>query len=134
FSANAFRLQIAGSMHSARDINLAGVKLAREGAKGAVLLGAIGPCGKALMPLGSIDIDDARDAFTEQAQALLDGGVDGFMMETFADLGELRLAIEAVRSISDLPIVACKSFIEDGETLAEGFPLRAAKEMAGMGA
>ena len=134
FSANAFRLHVAGSMHSARDINLAGVKLAREGAKGAVVLGAIGPCGKALMPLGSIDIDDARDAFTEQTQALADGGVDGFMMETFADLGELRLAIEAVRSISDLPIVACKSFIEDGETLAEGFPLRAAREMAGMGA
>jgi homocysteine S-methyltransferase len=108
--------------------------LAKEAADGAYVLGAIGPCGKPLMPIGIIDADEAREAFLEQATALSEEGVDGFFLETFSDLDEMEIAIAAVKSVSDKPIIACKSFIEDGETLSEGFPLRAAERMLKMGA
>jgi methionine synthase I (cobalamin-dependent) len=52
----------------------------------------------------------------EQAVALAEEGVDGFFLETFSDLDEMAIAISAVREVSDKPIIACKSFIEDGET------------------
>ncbi|MGI8924280.1 MAG: bifunctional homocysteine S-methyltransferase/methylenetetrahydrofolate reductase [Fimbriimonadales bacterium] len=134
FSANSFRLRAAGSEADAREINLVGVRLAREAANGAFVFGAIGPCGKPLMPLGTIESASAYNAFVAQAEALVEGRVDGFILETFADLDELEVAISAVRSVSSLPIIASKNFIEDGETLAEGFPLRAARRMAEAGA
>jgi homocysteine S-methyltransferase len=134
FSANRFRLRAAGKSEDAAEINRAGVRLARAAAKGAYVLGAMGPCGKPLMPIGTIEAHEASEAFLEQAGALASEGVDGFFLETFADLDELELAISAVRKFSDKPIIACKSFIEDGETLAEGFPLKAAERMLAMGA
>ncbi|MDH7570526.1 MAG: bifunctional homocysteine S-methyltransferase/methylenetetrahydrofolate reductase, partial [Armatimonadota bacterium] len=73
---------------------------------------------------GKVAPEDASQAFREQAQALLDGGVDFFLLETFADLEELRLAVMAVRALCDLPIVAHKTFVEDGDALAGGLPSR----------
>jgi homocysteine S-methyltransferase len=134
FSANSFRLKAAGKNESAAEINRAAVRLAREAADGGYVLGAIGPCGKPLMPIGTIEAEEARAAFLEQAEALASEGVDGFFLETFSDLDELEIAIRAVRQFSAKPIIACKSFIEDGETLSEGFPLRAAQRMIDMGA
>jgi homocysteine S-methyltransferase len=134
FSANPFRLKMAGSDADVRDLNVASVRLAREAADGAFVFGAIGPCGKPLMPLGAIEKGTAYAAFCDQAAALLEAGVDGFFLETFSDLDELEVAISAVRSVSSLPLIATKSFIEDGETLAEGFPLRAARRIFAAGA
>lgn len=134
FSANRFRLRAAGRDEDPAEINRAAVRLAREASDGAFVLGAIGPCGKPLLPIGIIEADEAREAFMEQARALADEGVDGFFLETFSDLDEMAIAISAVREVSDKPIIACKSFIEDGETLSEGFPLRAAERMLAMGA
>lgn len=134
FSANRFRLRAARKQEDPVEVTRAGVRLAREAADGAYVLGAMGPCGKPLMPIGTIEAHEASEAFLEQAQALEAEGVDGFFLETFADLDELELAIAAVRKVSDKPIIACKSFIEDGETLSEGFPLRAAERMLQMGA
>jgi methionine synthase / methylenetetrahydrofolate reductase (NADH) len=98
-------------------INSAGVKLAREAREVAgrdvFIAGSIGP-------LGDLAVPPARRTaiFAEQA-ALLDGrGVDVFMVETFYDLDELVAAIEAVRSVSSLPIVATLTFDEGAETLA----------------
>jgi homocysteine S-methyltransferase len=86
------------------------------------------------VPLGLIQQHEAAESFAGQADVLANEGVDGIILETFSDLEELKLAISSIRTVTDLPIVACKSFIEDGETLAEGFPLTAAKSMLGMGA
>ena len=55
--------------------------------------------------------------FKEQAAALAARGVDLFMVETFFELDELLVAIEAVREISSLPVVAMLTFDEQGETL-----------------
>ena len=60
-------------------------------------------------------------------------GVDGFILETFIDMCELRLTVEAVRAVSDLPILVSKAYIEDGEMLAEGLPMRCTREMMELG-
>src|SRR5512133_2553592 len=98
-------------------INGAGVKLAREArevsGRDVFVAGSIGPLGDL-----AVRAERRTELFAEQA-ALLDGrGVDLFMIETFYDLDELETAIEAVRGVSALPIVATLTFDAGGETLA----------------
>jgi homocysteine S-methyltransferase len=120
FGANRFKLAPHGLQGRVREINLRGVKLARDVresmGRDVLVVGSIGPLGKYLAPLGSIEPDEARVAFREQAEGLLEGGVDAFVIETFSDLTEMRLAVEAVRAITDLPIVAEVAFTDDGVT------------------
>jgi methionine synthase / methylenetetrahydrofolate reductase(NADPH) len=99
-------------------INSAGVKLAREArevsGREVFIAGSIGPLGD----LAAIPPEQRGEIFAEQA-LLLDGrGVDLFMIETFYELEELETAIEAVRGVSSLPIVATLTFDEGAETLA----------------
>ncbi len=118
FGANRHKL----AQHYLEDeferINSAGVKLAREArevsGRDVFVAGSIGPLGD----LGGIPPLQRGPVFAEQA-GILDGrGVDLFMVETFYDLDELETAIEAVRSVSSLPIVATLTFDEGAETLA----------------
>jgi homocysteine S-methyltransferase len=81
----------------------------------------MGPLGVRIEPWGKIGIDEAESFFREQAAALLDGGVDLFVLETFRDLNEISAAIRAVRSLCSLPIVAQVTTEEDGNTL-DGAP------------
>lgn len=128
FSANA--VKIGGLNFDIAELNREGARLARAAAgDNRLVLGAIGPCGKPLEPIGSLKSDEAFAAFAEQARALDEGGVDGFMLETFIDIEEMRIAAEAVASVSDLPIIISKAFIEDGDALAEGLPGRMALDM-----
>jgi methionine synthase I (cobalamin-dependent)/5,10-methylenetetrahydrofolate reductase len=109
-------------------INSAGVKLAREArevtGREVFIAGSIGPLGE---PAAS---RVRGELFAEQA-AVLDGrGADLFMVETFYDLDELVDAIEAVRSVSSLPIVALLTFDESAETLAGISAAEAAERLA----
>jgi homocysteine S-methyltransferase len=134
FYANSIRL--GDLADRVTELNEAAARLAREAASGFTdryVLGAIGPCGKPIEPIGSIKQQDYASSVAHQAKALETGGVDGFILETFVDLVELRVAVNAVRSVSNLPIVASKAFIEDGEALAEGLPMTCAHEMLDMG-
>jgi len=117
-----------------RRVNMAGVQLAREAVgQDALVFGSMGPVGKPLEPLGEIRLQEAEQAFEEQAQALIEAGVDGIILETFVDPRELTVAIRAVRRLApDLPIIASKGFIEDGETLMEGLPERFAREISAL--
>lgn len=133
FWSNRFRLEEHHRYETTRDICLTGARLARESAPRAFVLGAIGPCGKPLAPLGAIELEEAKEEFRIQAEALAEGGVDGIILETFSDLSELEVAVRVVREVCDLPIIASKSFIEDGETLAEGLPLQVAQKMTSWG-
>ncbi len=132
FGANRFKLNVHGLAASVREINLRGVKLARDVresmGRDVFVLGSIGPLGKYLAPLGSIEPEEARAAFREQAEGLLEGGVDGFVVETMSDLVEMRLAVEAIRALADLPIVATVAFTEEGVTYLG----RGAAEVAGI--
>src|SRR5215471_21225908 len=105
FGANRFKLASHGLESQVRDINLRGVKLARDVresmGRDVFVLGSIGPLGRYLAPLGTVGPEDAREAFREQAEALLEGGVDAFVVETFSDLEEVALAVAAIRAITD---------------------------------
>lgn len=120
FGANSFRLGRHSCADKVRDINIAGVKLAREAAKsfdGAVA-GSVGPLGVRIEPLGKTSFDEAHAAFLEQISALNEAGVDLLILETFGYLEELRQAIRAAREVNpDLPVVAQVTIDEDGNCL-----------------
>jgi len=130
FGANRFKLAVHGLEHQVREINRRGVALARDvresSGRDVFVLGSIGPLGKYLAPLGTVTPDEARAAFREQAEALLEGGVDAFVVETFSDLEEVALAVAAIRAITDAPIIAQMAFTDDGVT----FTGRPAAEIA----
>jgi methionine synthase I (cobalamin-dependent) len=97
FSANRFKLETHDLEERVREVNAAGARLARTavedaGGATAVVLGAIGPLGRPLAPIGPVRAEEAREVFLEQAEALLEGGADALLLETFTDLAELRLA------------------------------------------
>lgn len=134
FEANALRLGEETSR--GYELNVAAAKLAKEVAaefENRFVVGAIGPCGRPVEPIGNVRIAEVKASVMEQARALEEGGVDAFMLETFVDLGELRAAVEAIQSVSGLPILASKAYIEDGEALAAGLPILCTREIAGMG-
>jgi homocysteine S-methyltransferase len=117
FGANRRKLAQLYLEDELERINGVGVKLAREArevsGRDVFIAGSIGPLGDLVVPPAQ-----RAEMFAEQA-ALLDGrGIDLFMVETFYDLNELEAAIEAVRSVSSLPIVATLTFDEGAETLA----------------
>ncbi len=122
FGANRFKLANFGLADSASLIARRGAEIARQAAGDlAWVAGSIGPLGVRIEPWGKTGIDEAEAAFREQAVALIDGGVDLFILETFRDLNEILAAIRALRSVSALPIVAQMTTAEDGHTL-DGTP------------
>jgi len=135
FGANRIKLGTFGIADRLHAINEQGARIARHAAREqAYVAGAIGPLGIRIEPWGKTGVDEAREYFREQAQALADGGVDLFILETFRDLNEIGAAIDAVRSVSDLPIIAQMTTEEDGHTLDGTPPERFAPELERRGA
>lgn len=132
FAANAVKLAHYNLEGKTYEINLAAAKIAKTATSGAIVLGAIGPLGRPLSPIGQISHEEARTTFKEQAEALLEGGVDALLLETFTDLTELHLAFDEVKGFG-VPVLAYKTFIEDGETLSEGLPASVAREISSWG-
>jgi len=117
FGANPIKLAQHGLAADTEAINEAAARLAREAAGDrAAVAGAIGPLGVRIEPFGETSVQEAREAFARQVRGLLAGGVDGFLLETFSDVEELRAAVEAVRAVSDLPIIAQMTVGDDGRT------------------
>src|SRR5213594_2654385 len=137
FGANRFKLAVHGLEGQVREVNRRGVRLARDvresTGRDVLVLGSIGPLGKYLAPLGSVTAEDARAAFREQAEGLLEGGVDAFIVETFSDLAEIALAIEAIRSVTDLPIAAEMAFTDEGVTFTGRSPAEVARTLRALG-
>jgi 5-methyltetrahydrofolate--homocysteine methyltransferase len=120
FGANRIRLALHHLEQRAPEFNVAGARIAREVADDAshliVVAGDIGPIGDVLEPLGSRSVQEAEDAFFEQAQALKEGGVDIAWIETmFAD-NELDAAVRAVQR-AGLDYVATMTFDSGGRTM-----------------
>jgi methionine synthase I (cobalamin-dependent)/5,10-methylenetetrahydrofolate reductase len=117
FGANPVKLGTYGLADQTIAINRAAAAIAREAAGArAVVLGAIGPLGVRLEPFGETGREEAYACFRLQAEGLAAGGVDGFMLETFSDVDEIREAIRAVRAVSDRPVFAQMTITEDGAT------------------
>ncbi len=118
FGANRVKLGQFGLADRVSALNLQGARIARHAARDQCwVAGAIGPLGIRIEPWGRTGVDEAEAYFTEQARALLEGGVDLFVLETFRDLNEIGSAIRAVRALCDLPIVAQVTTEENGNTL-----------------
>ena len=117
FGANIFKLRPHGFEDKISQINKKGAELAQAAANNnQYVAGSIGPIGVPLRPPGNLDEGEAMDAFSQQAEGLIAGGVDLFILETFQNIHELALAIRAVKKISDLPVIAQSTFNDRGTT------------------
>jgi methionine synthase I (cobalamin-dependent)/5,10-methylenetetrahydrofolate reductase len=147
FGANRYRLEHHGFGDKVREINVAGVKLAREcverirekQASEAFVAGSIGPLGVRLEPLGKVGLDEARDAFAEQISAMIEGGpgvgVDLLVIETLTSLVEAEQAILAARSVApDVPVIVMMTVDEEGNCLDGASAETAAKKLTEWGA
>jgi len=117
FGANPRKLAQYGLASETEAINRAAAQIARSAAGSrAAVVGAIGPLGIRIEPFGETSVAEAGADFERQARGLLAGGVDGFILETFSDVEELRAAFLAVRRVSELPIIAQMTIGNDGRT------------------
>ncbi len=135
FSGNRMRLEAYHLADRLKEISEAAVEIARRAAaENVYVAGAVGPTGRLLEPLGKTKISEIKSAFKEQIEILVRGGVDLLILETFLDLNELDAAIEAAKEISsDIPIIAQKTFSEDGGILATDFPLEVVSHIKSKG-
>jgi len=121
FGGTRFRLARHGLEDRVHELNRAAAQIARAaaGAAGKTVLvaGSMGPTGEMLQPLGTLSVDDARQAFAAQAAALAEGGVDIFWIETMSDLNEVTAAIEGAQQAADLPVAVTMSFDTHGRTM-----------------
>ncbi|MFQ5790075.1 MAG: bifunctional homocysteine S-methyltransferase/methylenetetrahydrofolate reductase [Acidobacteriota bacterium] len=136
YGANRVKLQPHGFGDAVVKINEQGAMLAREVAGSKALVGgSIGPLGKPIAPLGTVSEQLAFDSFREQAEGLLRGGVDLFLLETFSDLRELKRAFAAVRSIApEIAVIAQMTFGDDENTPLGVTPETVAYQLTEMGA
>ncbi len=135
YGANHVKLHGFGIEDELRDINIRGAELARKAAGDSVYVaGAIGPLGIRIEPYGPTSVDEARDHFRKQAEALRDGGVDLFILETMANIAEIEQGILAIRDVCSLPIIAQMTIGTDGRTAYGDIPKTIAQRLDRAGA
>src|SRR3954471_12327430 len=137
FGGNAFRLARHSMADKVRDINFAGARLAREAAKSfdVWVAGSVGPLGVRIEPLGKTSFDEARKAFRDQISALVEGGVDIIILETFGYLEELHQALLAARDVNPkIPVVAQVTVDEEANCLDGSTPETFAPRLESWGA
>jgi 5-methyltetrahydrofolate--homocysteine methyltransferase len=108
---NRISIETHGLGVDVKDVNLSGAKLARAATgPGQYVLGDISSTGQLLEPYGDFSEEQFYTTFREQAELLLAGGVDGFIVETMLDLREALCALRACRDVSSLPVLVTLSF------------------------
>jgi len=106
FTMNRISIESKGLGLDVREVNTAGVKLAREAAgQERLVFGDIGPTGQLLEPYGTYTEEQFYDNYTEKVAILAGEDVDGLIIETFTDLREAICALKACRDNTDLPII-----------------------------
>jgi homocysteine S-methyltransferase len=120
FGANRMKLAAFGLEGGVAEINRKGARIARGAREIAgtsvFVAGSVGPTGRALAPFGHTTAAEIYDVFLEQIAALLEGGVDLLVLETFGDLREIEQAVRAAQDQETLPIVAQMTFADDLRT------------------
>jgi len=130
YGANRVKLRSFGIEDELRAINVSAVEIARKAAGDSVYVaGAMGPLGIRIEPYGPTALDEAREFFREQAEALRDGGVDLFVVETISNVAEIEQAILAIRDVCTLPIVAQMTIGNDCRTIYGDVPATIAKRL-----
>jgi homocysteine S-methyltransferase len=137
FCGNRYRLGTFGMGKDVWQFNVWAAKVARNAREIAgqpvFVAGSVGPTGKLLAPIGDVTKQDLEEAFVEQMEGLLAGGVDLFMIESMANPVETAVAVRAARKISKLPVVAQFSFTTEGNTVFGTKPEDAARLLAELG-
>lgn len=134
FGANRFRLGSHGLADRMDELNRAGVALARR-AGARIVCGSMGPLGVRLAPYGRVGVEDALDAYAEQAAALMGAGADLLVIETQTDLREMEQAILGARRASaDTAILVSATFTRDDRTLLGESPAQVAARLDQLGA
>ncbi|MBO5791862.1 MAG: homocysteine S-methyltransferase family protein [Lentisphaeria bacterium] len=136
FGANPFKLAEFGLEKRCREINAALVKISRTAVDGkAMVFGDMAPTGNLVEPFGELPFEECVSAYKEQVQGLLDGGVDGFVIETMLDLQECRAALLAVRDLApEHPVMVTMTFDESGKSLTGCDPVSALICLQALGA
>lgn len=135
FAANAIKLKRHGLEEDVERINVSGAELARRAAKDrAYVAGSMGPTGLVPSMLTDREIDEIRAAYREQAAALAKGGVDVIVLETFRQLAEIRLAMESIKAVCELPVIAQMAFDSEKKTADGASPDRVAMLLIEWGA
>jgi len=125
FAAHREALQRCGLADQVYRINWKAAVLAREAiGEAAFVVGSMSSVKAGRV--GEVRMRGYREQFEEQAAALLSGPIDGLMLETFFDLEELLLAVQVIRPMTDLPLIAQLACLEvgrtrDGYSLSEAF-------------
>ena len=134
FGANRIKMAQYG-LENVRETNrqLAAIAKGAVGAKGLVA-GDIGPTGHFVEPFGDLPFEEAVAVFREQAEGLLDGGVDCFVIETMMDIQEARAALIAVQELSDRFAIVTMTYEKHGRTLNGTDPVAALVTLQGLGA
>jgi methionine synthase / methylenetetrahydrofolate reductase (NADH) len=125
FGGNIVRLAHHGLTDKVREINFHGARLAKEAAKSfdAWVAGSVGPLGIRIEPLGKTSFEEARAAFRDQIAALLEGGVDLLILETFGYVEEMHQAFLAARELDPkIPVVAQVTVDEEANCLDGSTP------------
>ena len=94
----------------------------------------IGPSGKLLKPLGDLDFEDAVGVFAETVRIGTSCGVDLILIETMNDSYETKAALLAAKENSDIPVIVCNAYGEDGKLMTGASPAAMAAMLEGMGA
>jgi methionine synthase / methylenetetrahydrofolate reductase(NADPH) len=119
FGANRFKLLAGGLESKVREINLAGVSIAKRAAgEDIYVAGSVGPTGVEFpLEAGETDLGEVKAAFGEQISALLEAEVDILILETFTHLDELLAALTTARRLGpDMPIIAQMAYPSQGRT------------------
>lgn len=139
FGGNRLRLSLHGNEARVAELNQMAALLLRAevdaAASAALVAGDIGPSGSIMMPIGTLDFDEAVDVFAEQAAALVAGGVDLIWIETMSDLAEIHAAIAGVRQVAPIiPLITTMTFDTRGHTMMGVKPESAVHALAEWGA
>jgi 5-methyltetrahydrofolate--homocysteine methyltransferase len=134
FGGNRFRLAFHEMENRVGELNVAAAKIARQAVEAtkatALVAGSIGPTGQIMEPVGTLNFEEAQQAFAEQAAALEAGGADLLWIETMSDLAEVDAAYKGARSSTTLPIAITMTFDTRGHTMMGVTPEQALQALS----
>ncbi len=134
FGGTRFKLANFGLAERLGEINRGLAEISKKAAGDKFVFGDLAPTGLFIEPFGDISFDDAVQVYGEQAKWLLEGGVDGFVIETMMDIQEARAALIAVRELCELPVMVSMTYEADRRTLNGTDPITALVTLQALGA